>query len=142
MKRRISYNYFINMTLTKKNKDKKSILIIDDDKFLLDMYSIKFRELGFDVEVAFGAVEALEKIRGGILPDAVLLDVIMPEIDGFDFLRTIKKENLLKDSKIIILSNVSQKENVEKGLNLGAHEYIVKAYFTPSEIVKKIDKIL
>lgn len=120
---------------------KKKILIIDDDKFLLDMYSTKFQEAGYDVEVAFGTIEALEKINKGLSPDIVLLDLVMPEMDGFEFLATVKKEKILKDSKIVVLSNLGQKEDVDKGMALGACDYIVKAYYTPSEIVKKIGKI-
>lgn len=121
---------------------KYSILIIDDDEFLLDMYSIKFRESGFLVEIAFGGQEAIEKIRNGFSPDIILLDIIMPNVDGFQFLQTVKKENLLKNSKIIILTNLGQKDDIKKGLELGANDYIVKAYFTPSEIVKKINSLL
>lgn len=119
----------------------KKVLIIDDDGFLLDMYSVKLREMGFDVEIAFSAPEALEKIRAGISPDIVLLDIIMPGMDGFEFLENVKKEKLLKNSKILILSNLGQEEDIKKGLALGASDYIIKAYFTPSEIVKKIEKL-
>ncbi len=133
MKRWISYNYFMN--------NKRKILIIDDDEFLLEMYSIKLREVGFDIEIRFGALEALEKIRAGFSPDIVLLDIIMPGMDGFEFLNVVKKENLLKNSKIIILSNLGE-EDVKKGLSLGASDYIIKAYFTPSEIVKKLEHLL
>jgi CheY-like chemotaxis protein len=119
----------------------KKVLIIDDDGFLLDMYSVKLREMGFDTEIALSALEALEKIRTGISPEVVLLDIIMPGMDGFEFLETVKKEKLLKNSKIIILSNLGQEEDIKKGLALGASDYIIKAYFTPSEIVKKIEKL-
>ncbi len=119
----------------------KKVLIIDDDEFLLDMYSAKLREMGFGIEIAFSAPEALEKIRAGVSPDVVLLDVIMPGMDGFEFLEAVKKEKLLKNSKIIILSNLGQEEDIKKGLALGASDYIIKAYFTPSEIVKKIEKL-
>lgn len=121
---------------------KKKILIIDDDEFLLDMYLLKFREAGFDVDIAFSAKEALDKVHNGLSPNIVLLDILMSGMDGFEFLDIVKKENLLKNSKIIILSNLGQKEDVEKGLAKGAHSYIIKAYFTPSEIVKKIREFL
>ena len=74
--------------------------------------------------------------------DLITLDIRMPNMDGFQFLKTIKEENLLKNSKVIILTNLGQKEDIKKGLELGAHDYIVKAYFTPSEIVKKINSLL
>lgn len=123
-------------------ESKKTILIVDDDEFLLDMYAVKFRELGFSVEISFSGQEALDKIRGGLNPNIILLDVIMPNMDGFEFLQMIKKGNLLKDTKIIILTNLGQKEDIKKGMELGASDYVVKAYFTPSEIVQKVDLLL
>ena len=122
--------------------NKHKILIIDDDEFLLDMYSTKFRETGFETEIAFNSSEALEKINKGFQPDIVLLDIIMPQMDGFGFLEKIKEENLLKNSKIIVLTNINQKEDVNRAMALGASDYIVKAYLTPSEIIKKIEKLL
>lgn len=124
------------------NNKKALVLIIDDDEFLLDMYSIKLRELGFGVEVSFGVSEALEKIKAGLSPNVILLDIIMPGMDGFAFLDIMKKEKLLPNAKIIILSNLGQKEDIEKGMAMGASDYVVKAYFTPSEIVKKIENLL
>lgn len=125
------------------NAEKKyKILIIDDDEFLLDMYSVKFRELGFEVEVAFGGAEALGKIRGGFQPDAALVDIVMPNMDGFEFITQARNENLLKNSKVVILTNLGQKDDIEKGKKLSVDDYIVKAYFTPSDVIKKIQSIL
>src|SRR3989338_3402463 len=121
---------------------KHKILIIDDDEFLLDMYAVKFKEEGFEVETARGGKEALDKIKGGASPEVVLLDVVMPGMDGFELLGTIRKENLIPASKIIILSNLGQKEHLDKGMSLGAADYIVKAYFTPSEVVKKVNELI
>jgi len=123
-------------------KTKHKILIIDDDEFLLDMYATKFREEKFDVETARGAREALDKIKNGLTAEIILLDIVMPGMDGFGFLEEIKKEKLLGNSKVIILSNLGQKEHIDKGLALGAADYVVKAYFTPSEVVQKINKLL
>lgn len=120
----------------------KRILLIDDDEFLLDMYSLKFREAGFQVELARGGEAALNLLRPGAKMDVILLDVVMPVIDGFEFLRIIKKENLQKGAFIIILSNLGQKEDVDKALALGADDYIVKANSTPSEVVKKVQELL
>ena len=124
------------------NGVKHKILIIDDDEFLLDMYAVKFKEEGFEVDTARGGKEALDKIKGGTSPEVVLLDVVMPGMDGFELLGTIRKENLIPASKIIILSNLGQKEHLDKGMSLGAADYIVKAYFTPSEVVKKVNEVL
>jgi len=120
----------------------KTIFIVDDDTFLLDMYSLKFREAGFHVEIASGGEEALEKIRGGLKPDIMLLDIVMPSIDGVEILRILKKEKLLTNTIIVILSNLSQKQDVQKAIDLGADDYIIKAHFTPSEVVKKVEEIL
>lgn len=122
--------------------NKYKILIIDDDEFLLDMYSLKFKEEGFDVEVAMGGLEALEKIKNGLEPNIILVDLVMPNMDGFEFIKELKDKALAKKSKVVILTNLGQKEDVEKGIRLGADDYIVKAYFTPSEIMKKIKNIL
>ncbi|KKT19140.1 MAG: Two-component response regulator [Parcubacteria group bacterium GW2011_GWB1_43_8] len=124
------------------DKVKHKILIIDDDEFLLDMYAVKFKEEGFEVETARGGKEASDKIKGGASPEVVLLDVVMPGMDGFELLETIRKENLIPAAKIIILSNLGQKEHMEKGNSLGVADYIVKAYFTPSEVVRKANEVL
>lgn len=122
--------------------EKHKILIIDDDEFLLEMYATKFKEEGFEVDIAPGGKEALEKIKNGPPSEIVLLDIVMPGMDGFELLEIIKKEGLIPTSKIIILSNLGQKDQIDRGLNLGAVDYIVKAYFTPSEVVKKVNAIL
>ncbi len=118
----------------------KKILIVDDDEFLLDMYVLKFKESGFIVDIAQNGEEAIKKIRTAT-PDIILLDVVMPKLDGFDVLRTVKKEGLAQNSKILLLTNLGQKEDVEKGMSLGAEGYVIKAHFTPSEVVKKVNSL-
>ena len=120
---------------------KKRILLVDDDEFLLDMYSVKFKEAGFEIEVANSGEAALEKIRQGTY-DAILLDIIMPALDGFEVLQQMKKENLLAKSVVVVLSNLGQKEDIERGMYLGANDYIIKAHFTPREVVEKIKQHL
>lgn len=116
-----------------------NILITDDDKFLLDMYSIKFAEQGFKVETALGSEIALEKIDGGLRPDIFLVDLLMPKIDGFQLIEKLREKGISKENAtIIILSNLGQKEDVDKGLNLGVDGYIIKATATPSEVVAKV----
>lgn len=120
----------------------KKIFIVDDDKFLLDMYTFKFKEKGFDVTQAFGSVDALTKLKGGIIPDIMLLDVVMPTMDGFELLGVIKSENLAPNAKVIILSNLGQPTDIEKGRTLGANGYVIKASATPSEVVEKVMTVL
>ncbi len=117
------------------------ILIIDDDPFILDMYALKFKNDGFTVEAAHDGKTGLEKIKE-FSPDVVLLDVVMPAMDGFEVLEALKKEKLAALPKIILLTNLGQKENIERGLALGAIDYLIKAHFTPSEVVKKVKEIL
>jgi len=120
----------------------KTVFIVDDDEFLLDMYVLKFRESGFTVEIAKSGTEALEKIRGGLKPDAILLDIVMPGMDGIALLQVVQKEHLLPDALLIILSNLGQKEDINRGLRLGVDDYIVKAQFTPTEVVERVSSLL
>lgn len=123
--------------------DKKyDILIIDDDKFLLDMYSVKFNEQGFKVDVAFGGEEALKKLRDGYAPDVILLDIVMPGVDGFEFLEKMQKENIGGDPVVIVLSNQGQDTEIERAKKLGAKGYIVKASAIPSEVLERVIEIV
>jgi len=118
------------------------ILIVDDDKFLIDMYSIKFNESKFSVEVSSDGEDALKKIDEGLVPNICLVDIIMPGMDGFELVAELKKRPALKDTAIIILSNLGQQDDVSKGLELGADGYIVKASATPTEVVTKVMEIV
>jgi len=112
-------------------------MLVDDDRFLLDMYTLKFSNAGCTVEAAASPRDALEKLRGGYAPDVILLDVVMPALSGFDFLELVKKEGLAKGSSIIMLSNQGQEEDVKRATALGAAGYIVKASSIPSEVLEK-----
>lgn len=120
---------------------KQKILIIDDDPFILEMYVLKFKEEGFQIETAKDGKEGLKKIKE-YEPDVVLLDIVMPIMDGFDVIRSLKRENVQTNAKIVLLTNLGQKDDVERGMQLGAHDYIIKAHFTPSEVVKKVKDLL
>lgn len=117
--------------------DPIKILLVDDDEFLLDMYSLKFKEAGFKIEVASSGEDALNKLKNGSY-QVVLLDIVMPALDGFEVLSRMQKESLGKEAIVIILSNLGQKEDIERGLALGAKDYVIKAHFTPREVVEKV----
>lgn len=119
----------------------KKILIIDDDPFILDMYALKFRERGFAVATARDGKEGVKRALEQ-RPDGILLDVVMPAMDGFDVLQELKKNPDTRDAKTILLTNLGQKEEVERGKKLGANDYIIKAHFTPSEVVEKVRDLL
>lgn len=132
----------------------KSILLVEDDPFLIDIYNTKLKEAGFKVQIANNGEEALKKIKQRNLrkfeekkkktlwPDLLVLDIVLARIDGWQVLREIKNDYKLKNLKVIILTNLGQKEEVEKGLALGATKYLIKAHYTPSELVEEIKKIL
>ena len=122
-------------------EDKNLVMIVDDDKFLLDMYKKKFESKGIIVEVATGSEEALNQLRKGTEPDALLLDVIMPKIDGIELLEAIRKEKLAPKSAVVMLTNESDPERIAKAKILGAKGYIVKATSIPSEVVDEVAKI-
>jgi len=122
-------------------KKKFNIMIVDDDKFILNMYTMKFTREGMDVISVSRPTEALEKLRTGIIPDILLLDVIMPEMDGIELLAKIREENLAKGSVVIVLSNQGQPSDIDKAKAFGVNGYIVKATTIPSEVLRQITEI-
>ena len=118
---------------------KIKILLVDDDKFLLDMYAMKFQKSGLDVDTAPNGTVALEKLKSGEKPDVIVLDIIMPGMDGIEILKNIKQENLAPQTTIVMLTN--QPNETEKVKSLGVDGYIVKATSIPSEVVSEVLKI-
>jgi two-component system alkaline phosphatase synthesis response regulator PhoP len=125
-----------------KNKNKNKIFIIDDDNFLLEMYVTKFKEGGFEVVASLDTKEALNRLREGLVPDIILFDIVMPDMDGFEFLKVVNEENLVKDCIKIALTNQWQESNIKKAKELGVSDYIVKANFIPSEVLNNVQKII
>src|SRR5512133_440720 len=122
--------------------EKRKILIVDDDTFLLDMYALKFSQNNFEVHTATGGVQSIEKLKSGLSPDVILMDLIMPEMDGFEMLEKINTDQLSPKSIKIVLSNKSQQADIDKTVSLGASGYIVKASSTPLEVVDQVISIL
>jgi len=124
----------------------KQILLVEDDPFLIDIYTTKFKEEGFSVEVANDGEEGLRKLKEGEGNeekfDLLVLDIVLPHVDGWEILKEIKASEKLKNLKIVILSNLGQKGEVEKGVKLGATKYLIKAHYTPSEVVAEIKQLL
>ncbi len=117
------------------------ILLIEDDPFLVDIYVTKLKESGFLVEAAVDGQEGLKKIEEKKF-DLILLDIVLPVIDGWEFLKKLSNSKNAGKLKVIILSNLGQRGEVEKGLKLGAAKYLIKAHYTPSEVIKEVKKIL
>ena len=103
--------------------------------------SKKLEKEGFEVFLAQDGNEGIEQAKKNI-PDLILLDIILPGIDGFDVLKTLKNESSTKAIPIVLLSNLGQKEDIDKGSALGATDYLIKAHFSPQEIVDKVKEIL
>jgi DNA-binding response OmpR family regulator len=119
---------------------KKNVLLVDDDKFLLDMYAMKFTQAGFNVHASLSVKNALDTLRGGFDADAVVFDILMPGEDGFFLLDTLSREKLAKDAALIALSNQSNDSDKKHVMDLGATDFIVKASMIPSEVVERVDK--
>jgi DNA-binding response OmpR family regulator len=118
------------------------IYLTDDDRFLLDMYAVKFKAAGHDVAVFQNGNLVLEELRSKPAPDALLIDIVMPEIDGFEVLEALKKENLAPTMKTIVLSNQGQESDIERAKELGAAGYIIKASAIPSEVYSETIAII
>lgn len=118
-----------------------AILIVEDDKFLRELISQKLLKEGYKIEQAVDGEEGVKKAKE-IKPSIILLDLILPGIDGFEVLAKIKEDPDTKEIPVIILSNLGQREDVEKGLKLGASDYLIKAHFTPGEIIEKMKNII
>ncbi|MBU3925835.1 response regulator [Patescibacteria group bacterium] len=120
--------------------DKKLVLIIEDDKFFQALVSKRLINEGFDVITASDSKEAL-KVLEEKKPALILLDLILPLLSGFEILSIIKKDERTKDIPVIVLSNLGQKEEVEKAMALGAKDFMIKVNFTPEEIVRKVKSV-
>lgn len=123
------------------NKEYK-IIIVDDDDFLVDMYTIKFNSVGVKAEACKSGLILLEKLRVGLKADLILLDIVMPGQDGVETLRQIRKEKLAEGTKIVMLTNQSDQKDIEDTKILGVSGYIVKSAATPSEVVTEAVRII
>ena len=117
------------------------ILIIEDDKFLRELIARKLTKEGYKIVEAIDGEEGLKKVKEES-PDLILLDLILPGMDGFEVLAKVKDDPKTSLIPVLILSNLGQKDEIEKGLKLGAEDFLVKEHFTPEEIVEKIRSIL
>ncbi len=129
-------------TAAQENGSKKGVLLMDDDKFLLDMYSMKFTAAGFTVHACLSVKEALETLRDGFQADAIVFDLVMPEQDGFTFLQALEAEHLAQNAVKIALTNQGRDEERAKAESMGASRYILKASMIPSEVVEAVGQEL
>lgn len=119
---------------------KGKVLLLDDDKFLVDMYSMKFTKAGYTVKACLSADDALQALRDGFHPDAIVFDVIMPGHDGFYFLETLERERINGNAAIVALTNESDDLQKAHAMEKGADRLIVKAMMIPSEVVSAVEE--
>ncbi|MBU2028799.1 response regulator [Patescibacteria group bacterium] len=120
----------------------KKILVIEDDKFLKDLLVKQLEDIGFSVMHVTDCKEGLKKAKEE-KPDLILLDLVLPGLNGFEFLKEIKKDSSeSKNIPVLILSNLGQEDDIKKGIDLGAEDFLIKALYIIPEIVEKIKKTL
>ena len=102
---------------------------------------MKFANNGYDVDTTVGSLAALEKLRAGATPNIVLLDIVMPYMDGLELLKTIRDEKLAPGAIVVMLTNQSQSSDIERAKDLNVDGYIVKAATIPSEVLHEVEKI-
>jgi len=120
---------------------KTHVLLVEDDTFLANIYKTKFEMEGFKVSVSENGQEGLVDAKKK-KPDVILLDILLPKMDGFTVLEKLKEGSDTKEIPVILLTNLGQKDDVSKGLEMGAEDYLIKAHFKPSEVVEKVNKVL
>lgn len=121
--------------------DARSALVVEDDVLLVGLLERRFLEEGYRVIKATDAAEARRALTE-YLPDVILLDMVLPGMDGFAFLAELKKNDAYRAIPVVIISNLGQREEIERGMASGAADYIVKANTSPREIVQKVAEIL
>lgn len=121
--------------------EKINVLIVEDDSFLANIYKTKFEMEGFKISVSENGEVALVDVKKK-KPAIILLDILLPKLDGFAVLSKLKEDKDTKDIPVILLTNLGQKDDVQKGLDMGAVDYLIKAHFKPSEVVEKVKKVL
>ncbi len=124
------------------NTGKYKLFLVDDDEFLLDMYTLKFKEAGYNVEGFLDSEQVLVKLREGECPDVIVLDLVMPKLDGYTLLKTIREEHLCKDPILVVLSNQGQESEIEEARKYNVDGYILKASNVPSDVLQKVTSII
>jgi len=115
----------------------KKILIIEDEKILLNLLKNKLSEIGYEVSVAMDGLAGLKAMKE-VVPDLVLLDLIMPEMGGFELLEKREDDESIKGIPIIIISNSGQPVELDKAKKLGVNDWLIKTEFDPREVIEKV----
>lgn len=119
----------------------KKIMLVEDDPFISDIYHIKLTEVGYAVSLASNGLEAMKKLEEGEVPDLMLLDIVMPYMDGRDVLKKLRENPVWQTIPVILLTNISEKQQVEEAFEYNVKDYLIKSHFTPSEVIEKIQSV-
>ncbi len=119
----------------------KNLLLIEDDKFFQNFYLTKLTEKGFNVTLAADGKEGLDKLQNGTF-DLMLLDLIMPRLNGFEVLKKRSESDKFKSIPVIVFSTLSQDKDLSEAKNLGANDYINKTFYNFDDLLNKINKLL
>ncbi len=125
----------------KKTPQDVRILLVEDDPLIIQIYKTRFSQEGFQVDVADTGEKAVEMARENPY-DLIVLDIVLPYLTGFEVLERLRSFEETKNTKVIMFTNLNSQEDIERARELGVEEFMVKAYFTPTEVVEKIKKIL
>ena len=120
--------------------DKKKILIVEDDNFVAEVYFAKLTEMGYQATLAQNGEEGLAELKKNKI-DLILLDILMPVMNGMEMLEEIKKQEEWKNIPVILLTNVGEKESIQKVREFGVKDYLIKSHFTPAEVIEKIEAV-
>lgn len=119
----------------------KTILLAEDDSFILDIYSNQLKMEGYKVDIAVDGVMALEKIQQ-THPDLLMLDINLPKMSGWEVLQKIRSDAMMKNTKVIVISNIDRKDYPDNASSLGVIKFFLKVEVTPEEIAKYVKEIL
>ena len=120
--------------------EKKNILIVEDDNFVAEVYLAKLTEMGYEAILAQNGEEGLAALKKDKI-DMILLDILMPIMSGMEMLEEIKKNEEWKNIPVILLTNVGEKESIQKVREMGVKNYLIKSHFTPAEVIEKIESV-
>ena len=120
----------------------KSILIIEDDEFLLGLEATKLKKKGYEMLTALNSVEAFKIMESGTKIDLILLDLLLPDVDGFMILEKIRQNKDFKETPVIVFSNLSEDKDIEKAKSLGISEFMIKSSFTLDELSTKVKELI
>lgn len=120
----------------------KTILIIEDDNFLQGLEATKLKKEGYEIMTASNSVEAFRAIDKGVQIDLILLDLLLPEVDGFMILEKIREDKKMLIVPVIVFSNLSEEKDIKRATKLGISEFMIKSNFTLDELAKKVKELI